>query len=123
MGWYVFVGPPEANKWSISKDDFARRILSRWPSGKVEEAMPSDISRCLEFYLPMAYSTVEGGLTKSGDMIFIDYGDLRDRVELALWYRSIVPSSQSLVFGSSSGAGYTELMADTTAAELLSGFE
>jgi hypothetical protein len=119
----LFVGPTDASNWSISKESFTERMISRWPRAKVEEARPSDISRCLEFYLPMTHSTVEGGLSKSGELLFIDYGDLRDSVELVLWYRSIVPSSQSLVFGSTSGVGYRELTTDTTAAELLGGFE
>lgn len=120
MGNFLIVCPPDAGKWSISREEFAKRVLSRWPEGKVEYVKRPESNLCLEFLIPMTHSTVEGGLDKSGESLLIDYGDYRDSVELVLWYRSVVPSSQPLVFCDSGGGGYTDLTTDTTAAELLS---
>jgi hypothetical protein len=120
-----FALSPERPNWSIPPQEFARKMISRWPTTIINEQGPES-STYFDFELDMPHSLVVGGFGRSGSTFIMD-GDLRDMAQLALWFRSIVPAEHPLVF-CDEACGYADgysiaLTPKTTEEEILNAFE
>ncbi len=61
----------------LSAEDFAQRLVSRWPDAEVTRVTEPDSRHALEFLLPMARSHLDGSLNRRGSSIAIE-ADLLD---------------------------------------------
>ena len=116
---YFALSPDDS--WNVNPQKFAHQLALRWPTVEIEEQTAED-SRYFDFDLRMPHSRVVGGFARAGDA-FIMEGDLRDCVQLALWFRSIVPPEHPLVFCDEGYAYDIALTPGTTDAEVFSAFE
>ncbi|MGZ3459374.1 MAG: hypothetical protein ACXU86_12830 [Archangium sp.] len=108
--------------WGIQADEFVRQLRSRWPSGVVREVKAPESRMCLDFDLLMPHSRVDGGLDRSGQSLHFD-SDIRDAAQLALWFRSLAPASEPMVFCDDSMSGTLDLSPDTTQADIFRAFD
>lgn len=109
--------------WSIPAQDFMLRMRSRWPGVVIREVTSPDTSNLLTFELTMPHSeAVDGALQSAGKSIYLD-SDLRDAAQLALWFRSLVPPSEPMVFCDESMSGYLDLNSDTTETDIFRAFD
>ncbi|WP_146210209.1 hypothetical protein [Vitiosangium sp. GDMCC 1.1324] len=67
-------------------------------------------------------SDVDGALQRPGKSIYFD-SDLRDAAQLALWFRSLAPPSEPMVFCDESMSGYLDLAPNTTEADIFRAFD
>ena len=98
--------------WRISSQELAQHLRARWPDATLQEVSGPD-SESLRFKLKMAHSELWGSLYHQGQGVFFE-GDLDDIAEVALWFRSLAPSSAPLLFCDEAMNGSLELEPGTT---------
>src|SRR4051812_38318406 len=108
--------------WSIPAQEFTHHLRSRWPGAVIREVRNPEISELLTFDLTMPHSEVDGALQRAGKSIYFD-SDLRDAAQLALWSRSLAPSSEPMLFCDESMSGLLDLRPDTTEADIYRAFD
>lgn len=103
-------------------DDLVRSLKARWPDVEVGQDTSPDRPHRVEFSLNIEGSVVDGALDHEGEALILD-GELKDCVELALWFRSLVPASQELIFCNEGFSPWRALTPVTTKSEILGSFE
>lgn len=93
MNYYAII----KTDWSLGQEHFSRELLARWPTAKLRELVNPRRSDVLEFELPTARPELLGSLNRRGNAVIFS-GNLEDCAEFALWCRSIVPSSEPMLF-------------------------
>lgn len=93
-----FVSPAEKPKiWSMAPDTLALELGRRWPHAEVRRASPQLGSHSLEWTVEMPHGSFDGALDQDGQALILD-GAIEDCGEVALWFRSLVPEEQTLLF-------------------------
>jgi len=105
--------------WRISPQSFRRSLLSRWPDATLREVRTTERRAIFEYELPMSHSRVYGDLDRRGRYVSFS-GDIRDMAEFALWFRSLVPESEQLLFSDEGMNSSLDLKPDTTLGEIFS---
>ena len=117
-----FVSPAEkSTTWSIAHSDFERLLRQRWPHAKTIKGSDLDRFRALEWTVEAPSGVVEGALNGDGQAIALD-GAIGDVARMALWFRSVVPSEQALIFYDEGYNADVELKEGTTVDDLVSPF-
>ena len=101
---------------SIDTREFPARLLERWPMALLEEVRNPKISDSLEFELPMRL-TLYGALDRQGRGVTF-HGGLQDSAEFAHWCRSLIASSEEVVFCDESMGLNFVLEPDTSPADI-----
>lgn len=105
----------------LSAEDFAQRLVSRWPGAEVTRVADPDSRHAMEFLLPMARSHLDGSLNRRGSCIAFE-ADLPDFAVFAQWCRSTLPAHEPLTFCDEGMHGTVKLEMTTTVEELLQAF-
>ena len=80
--------------------------------------MPREIYYHLEFEIPMRDYVFTGALSDDGKGVIVTYADWADCIQMAVWFRCVVPSRYSIAFTDEGSHFYTELKPGVTEAEL-----
>ncbi|MGZ3459134.1 MAG: hypothetical protein ACXU86_11600 [Archangium sp.] len=100
-------------EWRTSPQELASHLRARWPDVILQDVSGADSSESLRFKLKMTHSELWGTLFSQGKGIFFE-GDLCDVAEFALWFRSLVPASEPLLFCDEAMNGSLDLEPGTT---------
>lgn len=106
----------------MQRSDFAGKLVARWPDAIIEE-----MEKELEFQLKMLHGILYGSLgrlerTQSPSLV-IGNGDFEDCADFVLWYRSIVPRTQALLFCDEGYDSKIMLEPGTTQADIFRAFK
>jgi hypothetical protein len=104
--------------WGMPPRSLVQRMRERWPSARLVENEESENRWFFEFHLPMSRSEVSGKIERKVNALVFT-GDLRDCAELALWWRSVVPTEQLLL---TCDQGDLYLKANTSADDIVRAF-
>ncbi|HZH13346.1 MAG TPA: hypothetical protein VE057_03185 [Archangium sp.] len=107
--------------WAIRADEFIGRMRAQWPEAVIREVSEPESGMGLDFDLRMPHSRVDGGLDRAGRSFHFD-SDLRDAARLALWFRSLAPGSEPMIFCDDSMSGMLELEPGTTETDIFQAF-
>lgn len=117
-----FVSPAERiSSPLVTPADFQREALARWPSARFELLANPESPYAFDWKIDMASRVLSGSYAKQGDTIVMQ-GDVADCAQIALWYRSLVPEQQSLIFYDENYSASVELRTETPAEEIMKTF-
>lgn len=104
------VTPPAASAWTLDLESFRAALLERWPDAQQRDVPESDPTYALDFTI-LAVGRVDGAFGRDGQVIGLT-GELPDVMTVALWFRSLVPAEQPLLFCDPALNGQVELIPD-----------
>lgn len=111
-----FIGAPTEPKWRMTPEDFIAKLLGPWPEARVRKRSCVDrISH--DWKVQMPGGEFEGSFDREHSGVAMN-GAFKDCVNFALWFRSLVPPEQSLVFCDDGLNVEFPVTVDTTAAEI-----
>ena len=113
-----FVSPREQTGWSISVAAFTAALHERWPAAKLAQIKSPASNHAVEFEVPLVRSTVTGALARDGQVLIVNHGHLRDYLEMAFWFRSLIPPVVPVIAYDDAG-NCCDLATTTTEAALL----
>src|SRR5262245_6902430 len=116
-----FISPPTATTWNISEKDFATALRTRWPDADIRAVSIPQSNHTLEWRIQLGDKQLEGSCDRTGQVIHLD-GDIFNSAQFALWFRSIVPRQQPLVFYDEGYSADVNLTNDTTAEQITEPF-
>jgi len=105
----------------VTPTDFQRKALAAWPSARFEPLASPESPYAFDWQIDMAGGVVSGSYTKQGDTIVME-GDVFDCARIGLWYRSLVPPQQLLIFYNEIYSASVELRTETSAEEITEAF-
>jgi len=114
------VSPPDKTHWNLDTADFLSRLIEQWPSARVRRN--NDLNFTPSWKMEMPGGTLEGEFNPRCSGIALD-GDLEDCATFALWFRSLVPAMQPLLFYDDCFNVDVPLTPETTAADLIAAFQ
>lgn len=82
-------------EWSADVAELKKQLIRLWPTIRISE-LGDDSHRSLDFEVQMPNSLVVGGVDRAGRCLIVE-GELEDCVELALWFRRIVPAAHEVL--------------------------
>ena len=94
MNYYL--SPPEATSWTMSPSEFAQNLTRSWPDAKVQSTTNPELSPEWEICMPGGILLGRFYPRLSG--VVFNGSTLDDLINFALWYRSLVPAEQPLLF-------------------------
>jgi hypothetical protein len=117
------ITPPEHTDWKTKEPDFIQHLEKRWSGIEIKKVTNPDDYYVLEWVIkvPKRGQRLDGALHRDGQGISLD-GDLEDCVRFAVWFRSLVPQAQKLVFYDQGYNSQVELQAETTELEIMQPF-
>jgi hypothetical protein len=114
------VCPPEKPvSWAIEPAEFSQEIQRRWPGAAVS-ASPGEW-RAMEWTAATPRGECQFALTRQGQALLLE-GDIEDCAEVALWFRSLVPSDITLLFYDEAFNADVSLHSTTTVDEIIRPF-
>lgn len=114
------VSAPVKTKWKIEPAVFIARLTERWPGVKVRERAV-DFPFSYDWEIEMPGGVFDGRLSEDPWGVSLD-GDLEDCVAFALWFRSLAPPEQPLLFYDDCFSVDVPLTYQTTAADIVAAF-
>jgi hypothetical protein len=116
-----FISPPDATSWSISGKDLTAALRVHWPDAEIKAVLSPQSNHSIEWRIQLGEKQLEGSCDRTGQAIHLD-GDLISSALFALWFRSIVPSQQSLVFYDEGYSADVNLTNDTSVEQITGPF-
>lgn len=92
-----FVSPPEETDWNIKPDEMTQYLRNKWANVRIKKILNPEDNNSLEWEVPLELDVLYGSIDREGQSIHLE-GDIQDCAQFAVWFRSIVPESQVLVF-------------------------
>ena len=121
LGKY-FVSPPQRSGWSLRAADLRERLLRRYPGAEARAPDSDADAHQLHWTIPSASGTpLDGSLQASGQALHLD-GDVDDAAEFAVWFRSLVPARQPLLFYDEGYSADVEITPDSRPEDLAAPF-
>lgn len=111
-----YISPPEKTSWSMSPSEFVGYLLQRWPSAQVRTTRNPKLSP--EWRVELSDGIMDGRFYPPLSGVVFEGIDGDDLVSFALWFRSLVPPEQPLLFYQEGFNWDMELKPDTTAQEI-----
>lgn len=117
------ITPPEETNWKISHSYFVNNLLRQWPNVHIQEVTKQDDYYQLEWFtkVPGQALRLDGALHRDGRGVSLD-GYLEDCAKFAIWFRSLVPKRQKLVFYDQGYNYHIELTEEITESDILLAF-
>lgn len=114
------ITPPEPTDWKINDSDFIQRLEKQWSEVDIKLCTNPKDYYSLEWVIKVAGigERLDGALHRDGQGISLD-GYLEDCARFAIWFRSLVPQTQKLVFYDQGYNSHIELQAETTESEIM----
>jgi hypothetical protein len=112
-----------AGELSIDLEDFAQKLLIRWPKGKADVFAAANF---VEWQIPEPRPNQDApdggdGSLIEGCIVQFYYFPLEVIAEFALWYRTYIPLEHPLFLMNESGRGL-ELLETTTSKDILGAY-
>ncbi len=117
------ITPLEPTNWQINASDFSQHIQKQWSDIEISSITNPDSYYSLEctIKVPGIGQRLDVALHRDGQGISLD-GDLEDCARFAIWFRSLVPPTQELVFYDQGYNSHIELRAETTESDIIQPF-
>lgn len=117
------ITPPEPTDWKINESDFINHLLKHWSDIQIKQVVDPDDYYSWEWSIKVAGKgqRLDGALHRDGEGISLD-GYLSDCAFFALWFRSLVPQDQRLLFYDQGFNYHIDLQIETTASEIIESF-
>jgi hypothetical protein len=117
------ITPPEATDWKIPESDFTQHLSKQWSEIEIKKVTNPDDYYVIEWVIksPKVGQRLDGALHRDGQGISLD-GYLEECARFAVWFRSLVPQTQKLVFYDQGYNSQVELQAETTESEIMQPF-
>jgi hypothetical protein len=117
------VTPPEPTNWKINEPDFIQHLKKQWSDIEIHKVANPDDYYALEWIVKVSgiEQRLDGALHRDGQGISLD-AYLEDCARFAIWFRSLVPQTQKLVFYDQGYNCHVELEAETTESEIMQPF-
>lgn len=117
------ITPPEPTDWKINESDLIEHLSKQWSEIEIQKVTKKDDYYALEWVIKVLGSDrrLDGALHRDGQGISLD-GYLEDCAIWAIWFRSLVPQTQKLVFYDQGFSSHIELRLETTEAEIIQPF-
>ncbi|NES19073.1 MAG: hypothetical protein F6K41_09110 [Symploca sp. SIO3E6] len=114
------VTPPESTNWKINESEFIQHLEKQWSGIEIWKTTNPDDYHTLEWVLKVSGTEdrLDGALHRDGQGISLD-GYLEDCARFVIWFRSLVPQSQKLVFYDQGYNCHIELETTTTESEIM----
>jgi hypothetical protein len=110
------ISPTAETDWQFDPDDFAERLLGRWPKSVTRATDYGN--RAVEFTASLDDGrSVDGYLAKTRDTVWLD-GDVEPAAEIAAWVREQAPDDQELSFYDQAYEAVVPLPPGITAADI-----
>ena len=113
------VSPPFKTGWSLDTAEFLSKLIDHWPNARVRRTNDPNFTHAWK--IQMQGGTLEGELNPARSGIAID-GEFEDCAAFALWFRSLVPATQPLLFYDDCFNVDVPLTSETTVEELRAAF-
>lgn len=101
----------------MSPTEFVAHLLARWPSAKIRETTDPNLSP--EWEIEMPGGVLYGECYRQLPGVVFNGYTFEDLAAFALWFRSLVPPEQPLLFFEEGYGWDMELKPNTTAQELV----
>jgi hypothetical protein len=117
------ITPKEPTSWSLDKSDFKEYLKKKWSEIEIHSIINPDDFYSLEWELqvPTTGQRLDGALHRDGQGISLD-GYIQNCAIFAIWFRSLVPQTQELVFYDQAYNFHVELQAQTAYSEIVQPF-
>ena len=93
MNYFIII----KTEWAFAAQEFSTQLRERWPMVRIKDFQDLHDSESMEFELPMEKSKIHGSLNREGNaVIFI--GVFQDCSRFAQWCRSLIPSTEKVIF-------------------------
>ncbi|MCP2728332.1 hypothetical protein [Limnofasciculus baicalensis] len=117
------ITPPEPTNWQINESDFSQQIQKKWSNIQISPTTNPDSYYAIEctIKVPGIGERLDVALHRDGQGISLD-GYLEDCARFAIWFRSLVPPTQQLVFYDREYNSHIELRAETTESDIIQPF-
>ncbi|NEP12190.1 MAG: hypothetical protein F6K14_18670 [Symploca sp. SIO2C1] len=114
------VTPPESTNWKISESDFIQHLEKQWSGIEIRKTTNPDDYYLLEWVVKVSGigHRLDGALHRDGQGISLD-GYLEDCARFVIWFRSLVPQTQKLVFYDQGYNCHIDLEAKTTESKIM----
>jgi hypothetical protein len=81
----------------MSNDAFVADFFRCWPEAVVTPVDDPSRFHGIEWRIQTGKGEVEGALSRDGRVLILE-GDIEDVAQVAIWFRSLVPAPQPLLF-------------------------
>ncbi|HEY6970756.1 MAG TPA: hypothetical protein VJA94_16215 [Candidatus Angelobacter sp.] len=109
-----FVSAPTETNWKMTPEEFLGHLTARWPHATVRK-LPSPLS--YEWEIQMQGGPLGGDFYGRYPGVAFE-GAFEDCAAFAVWFRSLVPAQQPLLFYDESLSVKMELKPETTVADI-----
>lgn len=109
----LFLYPEEPTSWSVTPQAFAMALRTRWPSAQVRFIDDTSDVEALTFDLSGQEGTVFGSLSRTGQILILEYGFPRDLAEMIVWFRAMAPEAENFIVLGDSGVPHARVTAKT----------
>lgn len=94
MNYFIII----KTDWVFNAREFSQQLLARWPEARIKEEQPrTKYSDLLEFEFSMEKSTLYGSLNQERNAVIFLAGR-QDSAKFTHWCRSLIPSSETVIF-------------------------
>jgi hypothetical protein len=94
---YIVSPAEKPETWSMPNDAFVTDLRRRWPDVEVTPVEDPSRFHGIEWRIQVGERKVEGALSRDGRALILE-GDIEDVADIAVWFRSLVPEGQPLLF-------------------------
>jgi hypothetical protein len=117
------ITPDQPTQWKINAVDFIKNLQKYWHDITIKNITNSDDYYSFEWVIkiPKKETRLEGALHRDGQGISLD-GYLEDCATFAIWFRSLVPESQELIFYDQGYNYYLKLQHNTRISDIMQPF-
>ncbi len=117
------ITPDQPTQWKLNIVDFIENLEKAWHDITITSTTNPDDYYSLEWIIqmPEKETRLDGALHQDGQGVSLD-GYLEDCATFAIWFRSLVPETQKLVFYDQGYNFCSTLQLKTTASELIEPF-
>ncbi len=93
------ITPPSTTNWKINQTDFIESLKQHWSKIEINLINNAEDFYSLEWIIkfPNKNQRLDGALHQDKQGISLD-GDLKTCANFAIWFRSLVPENQALLF-------------------------
>ncbi|NET86902.1 MAG: hypothetical protein F6K45_02115 [Kamptonema sp. SIO1D9] len=111
------ITPPASTSWKINSVEFTQSLQEKWSEVKIRTVTNPDDYYALEWVI-LEGERLDGALHRDGQGISLD-GSLEFCASFAIWFRSLVPETQNLLFYDQGFNFYVDLHEETTKSEII----
>ncbi len=117
----MFISPPAETTWKVDPEQLGPRLKEFSPCVEIRAQEECSTAHRIEWTWPTPDGLVEGSLDVECTGVVVD-GDVRHCAEFAVWFRTLVPKEQELLFYDEGYSADLLIFPESTAADLAAPF-